>query len=156
LSMKPGFFAGAAAAVVKSQFYHCPWDGPPAGKAVEPTCRYKDTRPEGRRCRPEARSTRPGKILSSYAEAIGTGTANSRDCCHWCAGPGSAPQAALAWSVCRCTSGRAPQSRQRDKDVLLQKMTTATAQIIQPDIWNNRLQQALALWYSAFWLLTGI
>src|SRR5260370_37531615 len=35
-------------------------------------------------------------------------------------------------------------------------MTTATAQIIQPDILNNRLQQALALWYSAFWILTGI
>src|SRR3989442_14377033 len=35
-------------------------------------------------------------------------------------------------------------------------MTTATAQIIQPDIRNNRLQQALALWYSVFWLLTGI
>jgi putative membrane protein len=41
-------------------------------------------------------------------------------------------------------------------NVLLEQMTTATAQIIQPDIWNNRLQQALALWYSAFWLLTGI
>src|SRR6266568_2682216 len=35
-------------------------------------------------------------------------------------------------------------------------MTTATAQIIQPDISNNRLQQALALWYSVFWILTGI
>jgi putative membrane protein len=35
-------------------------------------------------------------------------------------------------------------------------MTTATARIIQPDISNNRLQQALALWYSVFWLLTGI
>jgi putative membrane protein len=49
-----------------------------------------------------------------------------------------------------------PRSRQRAKDVLLEKMTTATAQIIQPDISNNRLQQALALWYSAFWVLTGI
>jgi len=39
---------------------------------------------------------------------------------------------------------------------LLEKMTTATAQTIQPDISNNRLQQALALWYSAFWILTGI
>ena len=35
-------------------------------------------------------------------------------------------------------------------------MTTATAQVIQPDISNNRLQQALALWYSVFWILTGI
>jgi putative membrane protein len=34
-------------------------------------------------------------------------------------------------------------------------MTTATTPI-RADIWNNRLQQALALWYAVFWLLTGI
>src|SRR5258707_4919010 len=43
----------------------------------------------------------------------------------------------------------------RDNEVLLQMMTTATAQI-RPDIWSNRLQQGLALWYGVFWLLTGI
>jgi putative membrane protein len=34
-------------------------------------------------------------------------------------------------------------------------MTTATAQI-RADIWNNRLQQGLAIWYFSFWLLTAI
>jgi putative membrane protein len=34
-------------------------------------------------------------------------------------------------------------------------MTTATAQI-RADIWNNRLQQGLAIWYLFFWLLTAI
>src|SRR4026208_387940 len=34
-------------------------------------------------------------------------------------------------------------------------MTTATTPI-HADIWNNRLQQAWALWYAVFWLLTGI
>jgi putative membrane protein len=43
----------------------------------------------------------------------------------------------------------------RDNEVSPKMMTTATAHI-RPDIWNNRLQQGLALWYSAFWLLTGI
>jgi putative membrane protein len=34
-------------------------------------------------------------------------------------------------------------------------MTTATARI-RADIWNNRLQQGLAIWYLFFWLLTAI
>jgi len=34
-------------------------------------------------------------------------------------------------------------------------MTTATAQI-QADIRYNRVQQALALWYVSFWILSGI
>ena len=34
-------------------------------------------------------------------------------------------------------------------------MTTATTEI-HPDIGNNRLQQALAVFYAVFWLLTGI
>jgi len=38
---------------------------------------------------------------------------------------------------------------------LLETMTTATTEI-HPDIWNNRLQQALASWYAVFWILTGI
>ena len=38
---------------------------------------------------------------------------------------------------------------------MLETMTTATTGI-QADIRNNRLQQALALWYGVFWVLTGI
>ncbi len=34
-------------------------------------------------------------------------------------------------------------------------MTTATTEI-HADIRHNRLQQALALWYAVFWILTGI